>query len=91
MHRLASMPIGYAIPVVLLAFCTVVAVIGPRPAPSYWGFWATFLINEQPFVPIYVLVANSALAFAQGDLGLLWSLGVADRRYGRGWMLLVER
>ncbi|WP_030435874.1 alpha/beta hydrolase [Actinoplanes subtropicus] len=68
------MPIGYAIPVALIAFCTAVAVIGPRPPhtrPSYWGYWVTFQINEQPFLPLYVLVAISALALAQGDVDSL--------------------
>jgi acetyl esterase/lipase len=65
------MPIGYVIPVVLIAFCTTVAVIGPRPphsTPSYWGYWATFQINEQPFVAFYLLAIPTVLAFAQGDL-----------------------
>jgi acetyl esterase/lipase len=66
-----DMPVGYVIPVVLLAFCTATAVIGPRPARTtqgYWAFWATFLINELPFLALYALIATSALAFAQGDL-----------------------
>jgi hypothetical protein len=65
------MPIGYIIPVVLIAFCTTVAVIGPRPphsTPSYWGYWLTFQINEQPFVAFYLLAIPTVLAFAQGDL-----------------------
>ncbi|MFF5288931.1 alpha/beta hydrolase [Paractinoplanes globisporus] len=65
------MPIGYAITVALIAFCTAVAVIGPRPphtTPSFWGFWVTFQINEVPFVALYVLAASSLLAFSQGDL-----------------------
>jgi acetyl esterase/lipase len=64
-------PLGYVFSVVLLAFCTTTAVIGPRPAhttPSYWGFWATFLINELPFLAFYALTADSVLAFVQGDL-----------------------
>lgn len=64
-------PVGYAFSVALLAFCTATAVIGPRPprtTPSYWGFWATFLLNELPFLALYALAADSALAFAQGDL-----------------------
>lgn len=68
------MPIGYAIAVGLIAFATAVAVIGPRPPhtqPSFWGFWVTFQINEQPFLPLYVLVASSALALAEGDLDSL--------------------
>lgn len=66
-----SVPVGYLFSVALLAFCTATALIAPRPArttPSHWSFWATFLINELPFLAIYALVADSALAFAQGDL-----------------------
>jgi acetyl esterase/lipase len=69
--RLGIMPIGYVFSVVLLAFCTAAAVAAPRPAhttPSYWSFWATFLINELPFVALYLLAADTALAAAQGDL-----------------------
>jgi acetyl esterase/lipase len=65
------MPIGYLISVALPAFCTATAVIGPRPAhttPGFWGFWATYLINELPFLALYALAADSVLAFAQGDL-----------------------
>jgi acetyl esterase/lipase len=68
---MARLPLGYVFAVALLAFCTATALIGPRPAhttPSYWGFWATFLINELPFLALYALAADSALAFAQGDL-----------------------
>lgn len=71
------MPIGYAIPVALLAFCTAVALIGPRPphtTPSFWGYWVTFQINEVPIVAVYVLVAISALAYAQGDLASIGGL-----------------
>ena len=69
-----GMPIGYAITVGLIAFCTAVALIGPRPShtqPSFWGYWVTFQINEQPFLPFYVLVASSALAVAEGDVDSL--------------------
>src|SRR3954462_3261230 len=65
------MPIGYVVPVVLLAFCTWVAVIGPRPAhttPSFWAFWVTFLINEQPFVAFALLAVLTLSTLAQGDL-----------------------
>ena len=65
------MPFGYIFSVALLAFCTAAAVIGPRPAhttPSHWSYWATFLINELPFLALYVLIADSVLAYAQGDL-----------------------
>jgi acetyl esterase/lipase len=66
-----GMPIGYAFSVALLAFCTATAVIGvrpPRTTPSHWSYWATFVINELPFLALYLLIADSALAGAQGDL-----------------------
>jgi acetyl esterase/lipase len=77
------MPFGYLFPVLLIGFCTAVAVIGPRPphsTPSYWAYWVTFLINEQPFVAFYLLVAATVPAWLQGDLaspGGLAALGVA--------------
>lgn len=80
---MGGVPIGYLFSVALLAFCTATAVIGPRPAHTtqgYWGFWATFLINELPFLALYALVADTALAFGQGDLlspGGLAGLAVA--------------
>jgi acetyl esterase/lipase len=66
-----TVPIGYVFSIALLAFCTATAVIGPRPAHTtltYWGFWATFLINELPFLALYALAGDSILAFVQGDL-----------------------
>jgi acetyl esterase/lipase len=77
------MPFGYLFPVVLIGFCTVVAIIGPRPphtTPSYWGYWATFLINEQPFVAFFLLAAATVPAWLQGDLaspGGLVAFGIA--------------
>jgi acetyl esterase/lipase len=77
------MPYGYLFPVVLIGFCTAVAVIGPRPphtTPSYWGYWATFLINEQPFLAFYLLVAATIPAWLQGDLaspGGMVAFGIA--------------
>jgi len=73
------MPIGYAISVALLAFCTATAVIGPRPARTrqgYWGFWASFLVNELPFLALYLLAADGALALGQGDLASPGGLAV---------------
>jgi acetyl esterase/lipase len=66
-----NVPIGYVISVALLTFCTVTALIGPRPAHTtqgYWGFWVTFMINELPFLALYALAADSLLAFTEGDL-----------------------
>ena len=79
-------PIGYLVPVALLAFCTAVALVAPRPrhtTPSYWSYWVTFQINEQPFVGLYILTAISALAFAQGDLSSPGGLAAFGVYYGR--------
>ncbi|GAA5177261.1 alpha/beta hydrolase [Rugosimonospora acidiphila] len=90
------MPFGYVFSVGLLAFCTATAVIGPRPAhttQSYWGFWATFLINELPFLALYALAGDSILAFAQGDLaspGGLVALAVAALT-AAGLAVLIRR
>jgi acetyl esterase/lipase len=83
MGWLQTVPVGYVVSVALLAFCTATAVIGPRPArtrQNYWGFWATYLINELPFLALYALVLDSLLALSQGDLdspGGLVGLAVA--------------
>ncbi|WP_436529140.1 alpha/beta hydrolase [Actinoplanes sp. HUAS TT8] len=89
-------PVGYLVSVALLAFCTGTALVGPRPArttPSYWGFWATFLINELPFLALYVLAGDSILAFAEGDLataGGLVSFAFAVITAG-GLVVLIRR
>jgi acetyl esterase/lipase len=78
-RTIGIVPFGYLFPVALLAFCTATAVIGPRPARTtqgFWGLWATFLINELPFLALYLLAATSALAFAEGDLGSPGGLAV---------------
>src|SRR6195952_2668014 len=67
----------------LIGFCTAVAVIGPRPShttQSYWAYWVTFLINEQPFAAFYLQVAATVPAWVQGGLaspGGLVVLGLA--------------
>lgn len=91
-----TVPIGYVLPVALLAFCTATAVMGPRPAqttPSHWSFWATFLINELPFLALYQLTAYSVLGFVQGDLtspGGLVAFAVAVLTVG-GLAVLIGR
>ncbi|MFI5952232.1 alpha/beta hydrolase [Cryptosporangium sp. NPDC051539] len=90
------MPYGYLFTVAVLAFVTATAVIGPRPAhttQNFWGFWATFLINELPFLALYVLAASSVLALVQGDLlspGGLAGLAVAVFTAG-GLVVLIRR
>jgi pimeloyl-ACP methyl ester carboxylesterase len=66
-----AMPVGYLFNVGVVAVCTAVALVGPRPAhttQSHWSFWLTFLINEQPFLAFSWLFLITTLAFAQGDL-----------------------
>ncbi|OIJ84536.1 alpha/beta hydrolase [Streptomyces colonosanans] len=64
------MPMGYVATTALLAWCTFFAVVAPRrPRPlATLSFWFGLILNEVPFVGIYVLVASTALAAAQGDL-----------------------
>lgn len=90
------MPLGYLFSVLIIAFAAATAVAGPRPAhttPSFWGFWVTFLINELPFLALYLLVGNSVIALAQGDLftpvGLV-SLVVATAA-AAGLVVLIRR
>ncbi|WP_327207272.1 alpha/beta hydrolase [[Kitasatospora] papulosa] len=64
------MPMGYVATTALFAWCTFFAVVAPRrPRPlATLSFWFGLILNEVPFVGIYVLVASTALAAAQGDL-----------------------
>ncbi|MGW0694110.1 alpha/beta hydrolase [Streptomyces sp. NPDC002738] len=64
------MPMGYVATTALFAWCTFFAVVAPRrPRPlATMSFWFGLGLNEVPFVGIYVLVASTALAAAQGDL-----------------------
>jgi acetyl esterase/lipase len=93
---LQTLPFGYVLSVALLAFCTATMVVGPRPphtTQNYWGWWATFLLNELPFLAFYVLTADSLLALAQGDLtspGGLVALGMAVLTVA-GLAVLVRR
>ncbi|WP_328471418.1 alpha/beta hydrolase [Streptomyces sp. NBC_00448] len=73
------MPVGYLITVALIAWCTFFAVVSPRrPGPvASMSFVFGLLPNELPFVAIYALVASTALAAAQGDLGSTGARAVA--------------
>jgi acetyl esterase/lipase len=66
-----TLPFGYLVPVVVIALCTAVALVGPRPArttPSHWSWWLTFVINEQPFLAFFWLFLLTAETFVAGDL-----------------------
>ncbi|OIV39395.1 esterase [Mangrovactinospora gilvigrisea] len=64
------MPMGYAAPTALFAWCTFFAVVAPRRPrlSARLSFWFGLIINEVPFLVVYALVATSALTAAQGDL-----------------------
>ena len=64
------MPYGYLITVALIALCTALALAPVRRTRilSTARFRLTLLINEQPFLAFFALVASSLLAFAQGDI-----------------------
>jgi hypothetical protein len=48
------------------------ALTPPRPrrsSPSNLSYWFGYLLNEQPFVAFYWLLASTLLAVGQGDVG----------------------
>ena len=65
------MPIGYLVAVTLVAWCTLFALVPPRPrrsSRSNVSYWFGYLLNELPFVAFYWLLASTLLAVGQGDL-----------------------
>ncbi|MFF3066245.1 alpha/beta hydrolase [Oerskovia sp. NPDC057915] len=65
------MPIGYLVPVLLVACCTS-ASLSPARRPPRLGrvaFRMSVLVNEQPFTLLVALGAVTAWALADGDLG----------------------
>jgi acetyl esterase/lipase len=64
-------PVGYLVSVAVVAVCAATALAAPRPrrtSRSHPSFWLTYLVNEQPFLAFYWLLASTVLAFVQGDL-----------------------
>jgi acetyl esterase/lipase len=64
------MPIGSLVAVVLVALCTWLGV-APIRRPRAFGemsFRLGFLVNEQPFLAGYLVLASTLLAAAEGDL-----------------------
>ncbi|MFE4464466.1 alpha/beta hydrolase [Oerskovia sp. NPDC056781] len=64
------MPIGYLVPVLLVACCTS-ASLSPARRPPRLGrlsFRMSVLVNEQPFALLLVLGAVTALALVDGDV-----------------------
>jgi acetyl esterase/lipase len=64
-------PIGYLVAVTLVAWCTLFALVPPRPrqsSRSNVSYWFGYLLNEQPWIAFYWLLASTLLAAGQGDL-----------------------
>lgn len=63
-------PVGYVITVVIIGWCTFFACVAPRRphllARSSWFFG--MVINEVPFLAIYLLIASTVLAVSEGDV-----------------------
>ena len=64
------MPVGYLITTIAAALCTWLAVAPRRRPRALRGisFGLGFLVNEQPFLVSYLLLASTALAIGQGQL-----------------------
>ena len=65
------MPFGYLITTAVMLAYVLFAVAPPRPRRSRpWrvSFWLGYLVNELPFLAVYVLAATTALAIGQGDI-----------------------
>ncbi|HEX5505071.1 MAG TPA: alpha/beta hydrolase [Thermomicrobiales bacterium] len=64
-------PIGYLVTVALMAWLVAFALAPPRPrqsSPTNLSYWFGYLLNEQPFIGCYWLLASTALAFGEGDI-----------------------
>jgi acetyl esterase/lipase len=64
-------PVGYLISTGLMAVFVLFAVAPPRPpesSPFRLSYWFGFLVNELPFVALYLLVASTVLAVIQNGV-----------------------
>jgi hypothetical protein len=66
---MSSIPIGYLIPALLLAWCTYF-VIAPRNWPRVFNSLGSYfsIINELPFLALFWLISTTWLAFSEGDV-----------------------
>ncbi|MGG0287210.1 hypothetical protein ABEY41_19315 [Peribacillus butanolivorans] len=73
---ISSIPLGYLISVLFVAWCTYFVVAPPNfprifnSLGSYFG-----VINELPFFALFWLIGSTSLAFIEGDV-----------HYPVGWM-----
>jgi acetyl esterase/lipase len=90
------MPFGYLISVGVMATYTLIALAPPRPrtsSPFRLSFWLGFLVNELPFVALYVLVASTALAVVQSgaESPVFWAAFGLAILTAAGLVLIVGR
>jgi acetyl esterase/lipase len=79
-----NLPFGYLIGVTLVGTCTVFA-LAPRPRSkrlSTISWWLGMIVDELPFIALWLLTASTLLTFTQGDIAGLggwtsFSLAVA--------------
>ncbi|WP_051843823.1 alpha/beta hydrolase [Streptomyces sp. NRRL S-813] len=76
----ASVPIGFATSIALLALCTFAALRPPIPRHSsrsnLW-FWLGYLLNEQPFLGLALVALSAFPALTTGVGTPVWWLTVA--------------
>ena len=66
---ISSIPIGYLIPPLLLAWCTYFVLVQrnwPRTFNSLGSYFG--VINELPFLALFWLISSTWLAFSEGDV-----------------------
>ncbi|MFF1833475.1 alpha/beta hydrolase [Streptomyces sp. NPDC058231] len=74
------MPLGFLFSVALLTLCTFAALrppLPPRSSPSNRWFWLGYLLNEQPFLGLALLVAGTLPTLLTRVGTPLWWLAVA--------------
>ncbi|MGG4265560.1 alpha/beta hydrolase [Peribacillus simplex] len=66
---MSSIPIGYLISPLLLAWCTYF-VVAPRNWPRVFNSLGSYfgVINELPFLALFWLIGSTWLAFSEGDV-----------------------
>lgn len=66
---MSNLPLGYLILVLFLGWCTYFVLVPshwPRPFLSLDLYFT--VINEVPFLALFLLISSTLLAFSQGDL-----------------------
>jgi acetyl esterase/lipase len=88
-------PFGYLIGTGVMAIYVLFALAPPKPrhtSPVRVSFWLGYLVNELPFLGLYILVASTALAIAQRDIAtpVGW-IGLAFAILATAGLVLIVR